>query len=94
MIHVNPSRSYEYLEIRKNILKITIINLRAILLLLIGENEGLQLIDLNNKKHSVVFNSYNKIECLHKIKGNLIMAYSEKTLLIMKYITKKKSKCC
>ena len=34
----------------------------------------------------MVFNSYNKIECLHKIKGNLIMAYSEKTLIIMKYI--------
>ena len=53
---------------------------------LIGEKLGLQLINLKNNEHSVIGNCYYKIDCLQKIKENLIMAYSEKTLIIMKYI--------
>ena len=61
---------------------------------LIGTNTGLRLIDLKNYEYSVIKNCFYNIVSVQKIKGNLIMAYSEKTLLIMKYITKKKSKCC
>ena len=53
---------------------------------LIGEKVGLQLINLKNNEHSVIGNCSYKIDCLQKIKENLIMAHSEKTLIIMKYI--------